>query len=79
METEQKLRVGSFGVFPANRPGRYTLRASSAFEELRRKGVNLAQSCLALQFVLEKVRAKETWTPLQVTLGPPRWQREPQP
>lgn len=79
METQQKLRIGSIGVFPANRPGRYTLRASRAFEELRRKGVNLAQSRLELLFLLEKVREKEAWTPLQITLGPPRWQREPQP
>jgi len=78
-ETQRKLLIGNFGVFPPDHPGRYTLRASSAFDELRERGVNLRESHLELLFVMRKVRETEAWTPIEVTISPVRWLPEDQP
>ena len=78
-ETQRKLLVGNFGVFPPDHPGRYTLRASGAFDELRKRSVNFQQSHLELLFEMRKVRATEAWTPIEVTIAPVRWLREDQP
>ena len=77
-KARQKVSIGNFGVFPPDRPGRFTLRASQAFAEARKRGVTLRENRPELLFVMRKVRASEAWTPLEVTLGPVTWRRENQ-
>jgi hypothetical protein len=68
-----KIPVGNAGLYPADRPGAFTLRASGAFEELKARKWGARGERVRLQVEIRRLHADRPWTHLEVTVVPPQW------
>ncbi len=67
----ERILIGNFGLFPADRPGRFLLRASTAFHKL--KTMSSKPSAVRLLLEMKRLHPKEPWTPIEVVVAPPEW------
>ena len=68
-----RVTVGNFSLYPADRPGKFMLDAASAFRKLNGKK-NTAREWRLL-FVLQK-EAQEGSAPIEVTIAAPVWKSD---
>jgi hypothetical protein len=73
----QKILIGNFSLYPADRPGGFLLRASTAFNKLKAASSKPTD----VRLVLEMKRLHETkpWPSVAVTVAPPEWRDEGSP
>jgi hypothetical protein len=69
-EPERTL-IGNFGLFPADRPARFLLRASPAFHKLKTTCSKPTDVRLLLE--MKRIHPKEPWTSIEVVVAPPEW------
>ncbi len=69
----EKIVVGNFSLYPADRPGKFMLGPAAAFRKLNE--MKTVSNTNELQLVLEMQRVDETrpWTALELTFAPPNW------
>lgn len=68
-----RITVGNFSLYPADRPGKFMLDAASAFRKLSDKKTTAKE--WRLLFVLQK-EAQEGSAQIEVTIAPPSWKSE---
>ena len=68
----QKILLGTFSVFPADRPGTYVVRASEGFRRLEAVGVNPTREPMAVILEMRRVSEEKAWTAIEVTVAPLR-------
>jgi hypothetical protein len=71
----EKIPIGNVGLFPADRPAGFLLRASSAFELLKATAPNA--SVVSVLVELKPLRKTDKLTSVEVTVAPPKWKAEP--
>jgi len=71
-DKEDRIAVGSFSLYPADRPGNFLIRATKALETLRTKGWEPGSE-LPLVFEMRRVRENEDWADIAVTIGEIKW------
>ncbi|MCM3901391.1 MAG: hypothetical protein ND866_06775 [Pyrinomonadaceae bacterium] len=71
----EKIPLGNFSLYPPDRPGKFLLQATAAFDKL--KGA-VAPKANEVRLVLEmkSLDAKESSAPVEVTLAPPQWRTD---
>ena len=72
---EDRIAVGSFSLYPPDRPGNFLLRGTKALETLRTKGWDTGSE-LPLVFEMRRVRENETWSGIAVTIDQVKWRRD---
>ena len=72
---EGRIEVGSFSLYPADRPGNFLIRATKALETLRTKGWEPGSE-LSLIFEMRPVRENEGWGDVAVTIGEVKWRQD---
>ena len=72
----EKILVGNFSLYPPDRAGIFLLHASTAFTELRKKGWASGSKEVRLVLELKRLRETQAWTPLEITIGAPKWSHE---
>lgn len=72
----QRFLVGTFGLFPADQPAGFILRASGAFAQLSaaRRGAQTSGARLMIQ--MKPLRKLRTPAQLEVTIAVPQWQSQ---
>lgn len=73
----EKIVLGNFAPYPANQAGTFMLSASTGFEKLKQMGASLEQDHVVLLLELKRLHPNRSWTPVQVTIAPVRWQSRP--
>jgi hypothetical protein len=71
----QKIPIGNVGLFPADHPAGFLLRASSAFERLKATASSATDVCVLVE--LKPLRKSDKLTSVEVTVAPPQWKAEP--
>lgn len=70
----ERIPVGNFTLYPPDQPGKFMLRASSAFSKL---GASSAKpGTIQLVLDLKRVDEAKPWTEVELTLDPPNWLRD---
>ena len=70
----EKILIGNFDLYPADRPARFLLCASTAFRKLKTTSPKPTDVQLLLQ--MKRLHETRTRTPVEVTLAPPEWRSE---
>jgi len=70
---KQKILLGNFSVFPADRAGTYVVRVSDGFRRLEAMGVHPEQGHVALRLELRRISEAKAWTPIELRIAPLRW------
>jgi len=70
----QKILIGNFGLYPADRPASFLLRASPAFRKLKATSPKPTDVRLVLE--MKRIHETKPWTSIEVTVAPPEWQSE---
>jgi hypothetical protein len=74
-ETQPRLiEVGRFSLYPPDRPGKFLLRSTSAFNQLITSGAK--QDDVQLVFEMKRDSESAPWTGVELTIDPPKWLRE---
>jgi hypothetical protein len=72
----EKILVGNFSLYPADRPAGFVLRSSTGFSKLKATGAESTGVQLVLE--MERIHKGKPWsTPVEVTVAPPEWREEP--
>ncbi len=71
----EEIPIGNVGLFPANRPAGFLLRASSAFEQLKATASSTTDVCVFVE--LKPLHKTDRLTSVEVTVAPPQWKAEP--
>jgi len=66
----EKIEVGSFSLYPADRPGKFMLNPETAFRKASAASNDANIKDWRLVFELEK-RPEQAWSPLEVTIAKP--------
>jgi hypothetical protein len=69
---DEKILIGNVSIYPPDRPGKFSMRASTAFEKLRAKGKSQAR----LLIEMKALRDTKPGESLEVTVAPPTWRKE---
>lgn len=67
-----RILLGNGSLYPADRPGGFRVRTSSAFGKLK------AAKATDVRLVLEmkRLRTAEPWSQVEITVAPPEWRGE---
>ncbi|MGP8252067.1 MAG: hypothetical protein ACLQHF_08540 [Terracidiphilus sp.] len=71
----EKIPVGNVGLFPADRPAAFLLRASKAFAQLKATASSATDACVLVE--LKPLHETDRLTSVEVTVAPPQWKAEP--
>jgi hypothetical protein len=71
----EKILIGNVGLFPADRPAGFLLRASSAFELLKATAPGAIDVCVLVE--LKPLYESDKLTSVEVTVAPPKWKAAP--
>lgn len=74
-EGVEKIPIGNVGLFPADRPAGFLLRASKAFAQLKATASSAIDVCVLVE--LKPRRKTDMLTSVEVTVAPPQWKAEP--
>jgi len=66
--------IGTFSLFPADRPGKFLLNVAAA--NIGPTGLDDSQAEMRLLFKMKRVHENKAWTPVEVTIGQPKWRAE---
>ena len=72
----QKFLVGTFGLFPADRPAGFILRASGAFAQLSVARRGAQKSGARLMIEMKPLRKPRAPVQLEVTIALPHWRSQ---
>jgi hypothetical protein len=71
--TEQ-IPLGNVGLYPADRPASFVLRASNAFAKVKAAGSEVSD--VRVQVEMKRRNEAEPWTAVEVTVATPEWKAE---
>jgi hypothetical protein len=71
----EKIPIGNVGIFPADRPAGFLLRASKAFAQLKATTSSATDVCVLVE--LKPLHKTDRLTSVEVTVAPPKWRAEP--
>ena len=71
-EAAQKIEVGSFSLYPADRPGRFTLNSGPALRKASAASDDRNINNWKLVFELDQ-KTEQASSPVEVTIGAPLW------
>jgi hypothetical protein len=67
----ERIPIGNVGLYPADRPAGFLLRASSAFERLKETAPGTTDVSVLVE--MKPLRKTGTLTSVVVTVAPPQW------
>jgi hypothetical protein len=73
-EQKEKIPIGNLGLFPADRPAGFLLRASNAFAQLKATASSATDVCVLVE--LKPLHKTDRLTSVEVTVAPPKWKAE---
>jgi hypothetical protein len=68
-----RIAIGNFSLYPPDHSAGFMLDASRAFRQLRRSVANQPAAGVRLLLEMKRLNPKRPWTPLTLTIAPPRW------
>lgn len=74
-EQAVKILIGNLGLFPADRPAGFLLRASNAIAQLKATASGATNVCVLVE--LKPLHKTDRLTSVEVTVAPPQWRAEP--
>ena len=69
-----KIPLGTVALYPPDRAAAFRLRASTAFRRLRTAMSEPADVRLVVE--MKRIHEEIPWSPIKVTLAPPKWESE---
>jgi len=72
---DKQIPIGNVGLYPADRPAAFALRASNAFAQL--KAASSTATDVRVQVEMRRLHEAEPWTAVAVTVAQPEWKAEP--
>lgn len=69
---DRKKLIGNFALYPPDRGGKFLLNPQEAVRSYR-TGTRSEDARLVLE--MKRVDESRPWTPIEVTVGPPIWNR----
>jgi hypothetical protein len=68
----ERILVGNFSLYPADKPGTFLLNPSSAVRKLSEERPS-EDNDVRLVFEMKRLDETRPWTPVEVTIAQPKW------
>jgi len=68
----ERIELGNFSLYPADRPGKFLINAAPAARQLAAKTKG-DKDDFQLVFEMKRVDESKPWTPVKVTISQPKW------
>jgi hypothetical protein len=69
----RKILIGNFSLYPPDQPAGFLLSTSQSFQKLQAEGPLAKSTSVRLLIEIKRLHENKPWTPLAITIPPPRW------
>jgi hypothetical protein len=74
-EQREKILIGSFSLYPPDRPAGFVFRASEAFRQLQATKIPSKSSEVQLLIEMRRLHDRNPWTPVEIVIASPQWRQ----
>jgi hypothetical protein len=71
----EKILIGSFGLYPPDRPAGFVFPASEAFRQLRATKTPSKSGEVRLFIEMKRLHERNPWTRVEIVVAPPQWRQ----